>query len=172
MARVHEFTRAYSQIRTDRVNTVYYDKQYTFTNNQCYCHTNRLTNTITIAGFTRNSLCRHSYPSCLQLSWIFTNSHLKNLILVTLGRSAVQLNIILHRIIFLGSYEKAILQAVVLRYRKSFPDRLSSLSVQSQYLTTRFSFSQYNVTLTIFLLITIHCDPDHISFDQITLWPW
>ena len=45
-------------------------------------------------------------------------------------------------IIFLGSYEKAILQAVVLRYRKSFPDRLSSLSVQSQYLTsTGFSFS-------------------------------
>ena len=57
---------------------------------------------------------------------------------------------------FLGSYEKAILQAVVLRYRKSFPDRLSSLSVQSQYLTTRFSF-----------FFTIQCDPDHIASDKL-----
>ena len=39
---------------------------------------------------------------------------------------------------FPGSYKKAILQAVVFDIGKVFPDRLSSLSVQSQYSTKAF----------------------------------
>ena len=30
-----------------------------------------------------------------------------------------------------------------------------------------FFWSQYNVTLIIFLLITLHCDPDHIASDKL-----